>query len=235
MKKILITGSNSRFCNLLKKQFFGKNIFYTNKKQLNILNINSIEKVFKKIKPRILVHIAGLSRPMNLHDKNISDSIDKNIIGTCNLVKICKKYNVKIIYFSTSYVYQGIKGNYSETDPVLPINNYAWSKLGGECAVQMYKNSLILRLCITEKPFIHKFAFKDAITSFLYIDDFIPNFKKLIHEKGIINVGGSRKSIYDFARETSSNVKPKLRKKLKFPKDISINIKKFRKILRRNK
>ena len=99
----------------------------------------------------------------------------------------------------------------------------------------MYKNSLILRLCITEKPFIHKFAFKDAITSFLYIDDFIPNFKKLIHGKGIINVGGSRKSVYDFARETSSNVKPRYRKKLKFPKDISINIKKFRKILSREK
>ncbi len=235
MKKILITGSKSRFCKLLKKQFFGKNIFYTTKKQLNILNINSIEKAFKKIKPGILVHIAGLSRPMNLHDKNISDSIDKNIIGTCNLVKICKKYNVKIIYFSTNYVYQGTRGNYSENDPVLPINNYAWSKLGGECAVQMYKNSLILRLCITEKPFIHKFAFKDTITSFLYIDDFIPNFKKLIHEKGIINVGGSRKSVYDFARETSASVKPRYRKKLKFPKDISINIKKFRKILSRDK
>ena len=235
MKKILITGSKSRFCKLLKKRFFGKNIFYTTKKQLNILNINSIEKAFKKIKPGILVHIAGLSRPMDLHDKNISDSIDKNIIGTCNLVKICKKFNVKIIYFSTNYVYQGTRGNYSENDPVLPINNYAWSKLGGECAVQMYKNSLILRLCITEKPFIHKFAFKDAMTSFLYIDDFIPNFKKLIHEKGIINVGGSRKSVYDFARETSLNVKPKYRKKLKFPKDISINIKKFRKILSRDK
>ena len=51
MKKILITGSKSRFCKLLKKQFFGKNIFYTTKKQLNILDINSIEKAFKKIKP----------------------------------------------------------------------------------------------------------------------------------------------------------------------------------------
>ena len=36
------------------------------------------------------------------------------------------------------------KGNYSEEDPVKPWNNYGWSKLGGECAVQMYKNSLIL-------------------------------------------------------------------------------------------
>ena len=39
-----------------------------------------------------------------------------------------------------------------ENSPVLPMNNYAWSKLGGESAVHMYKNSLILRLNMTEKP-----------------------------------------------------------------------------------
>ena len=31
------------------------------------------------------------------------------------------------------------KGNYKESDPVKPFNNYGFSKLGGECAVQMYK------------------------------------------------------------------------------------------------
>ena len=100
-----------------------------------------MKKFLKKLSQEFCTYCWTISS-MNLHDKNISDSIDKNIIGTCNLVKICKKYNVKIIYFSTSYVYQGIKGNYSETDPVLPINNYAWSKLEVN-VVQMYKNSLI--------------------------------------------------------------------------------------------
>ena len=65
----------------------------------------------------------------------------------------------------------------------------------------MYKNSLILRLCITEKPFIHKYAFKNAISSFLFINDFVPIFKKLINEKGIINIGGKRRSIYNFAKK----------------------------------
>ena len=36
---------------------------------------------------------------------------------------------------------QALKGNYKETDFLMPWNNYGWSKLGGECAVQMYKNS----------------------------------------------------------------------------------------------
>ena len=72
------------------------------------------------------------------------------------LLKICEKNNVKLIYFSTGYVYACIKGNYKETDPVKPFNNYGFSKLGGECAVQMYKNSLILRITMTEKPFVTK-------------------------------------------------------------------------------
>ena len=79
---------------------------------------------------------------MDVHKKNITKSINTNIIGTANIVKACQKNNIKLIYFSTNYVYQGIKGNYSETDPVLPINNYAISKFGGECSVQMYENSL---------------------------------------------------------------------------------------------
>ena len=73
---------------------------------------------------------------MAKHDRNISESIDKNIIGTCNIVKISEKYNIKLIYFSTNYVYQGTKGNYKETDPVLPVNIMLGRNLE-ECAVQM--------------------------------------------------------------------------------------------------
>ena len=57
-------------------------------------------------------------------------------------------------------------------------------KTRGECAVQMYHNSLILRVCMTENPFIHKFAFKDLITNFIFHDDVVKMFPKLI-KKGV--------------------------------------------------
>ena len=59
------------------------------------------------------------------------------------------------------------KGNYNEEDALKPWNNYSWSKLGGECAVQMYKNSLILRITMTEKPFAYKRAYTNLKTNFL--------------------------------------------------------------------
>ena len=46
---------------------------------------------------------------MDIHEKNINKSISLNIIGTANLVNACSKYKIKIIYFSTSYIYPGQK------------------------------------------------------------------------------------------------------------------------------
>ena len=178
--KIVITGGQGRFANTLKKSTLKLNLIYPNKRQLNVLSVFSIKKYLKKYKPKYLIHCAALSRPMDIHDKNISKSIDLNIIGTSNIVKICSQLNIKLIYFSTGYVYPGIKGNYKETDPVLPINNYAWSKLGGECAVAMYKNSLILRITMCEKPFLHKKAFHDIETNFMYHQDLVKVLPKIL-------------------------------------------------------
>lgn len=234
IKKIIFTGGYGRFGSKFKKTTKLKNIYFPLRKELNILSIKSIEKYIKKIKPRILIHAAGLSRPMNIHEKNIPESIDANIIGTCNLVKICSKYNIKIIYFSTSYVYPGKTGNYSENSPLLPYNNYSWSKLGGECAVHMYNNSLILRLSMTEKPFVHKYAFTDLITNFIFHEKIINMIPKLIKFKGIINVGGKTSSVYNFVKKHNKSVK-KVKTlsyvKKKIPLNHSMNLKKLYNIL----
>ena len=108
--------------------------------------------------------------------------------------------NIKFIYLSTNYVYRGLKGNYKETDSLKPWNNYAWSKLGGECAAQMYKNSLIIRVCMTEKPFIHKKAYANVKLNFMFQEDAAKLVLKIIDKKGIINLGGPSQTIYNFAK-----------------------------------
>ena len=230
MKKILVTGGEGRFARELKKTNQKNKFIFVKKKELNILKFKSIIKVLKKFKPKIVLHLAGLSRPMNIHEKNLSKSISLNIIGTCNLVVACEKLNIKIIYFSTSYIYPGKKGNYKETDGVLPWNNYGWSKLGGECAVQMYKNSLILRACMTEKPFIHKNAYANVKSNFIFHSDFIKIFLKLINKKGIFNIGGKNQSIYEFAKISNKNIKKKFSKG-EFPLLQGMNLNKIKKYI----
>ncbi len=232
-KKIVITGGNSRFAKELSQSFNGKNIIYTSRKQLDILDVKSIENCLNKYKPKYLVHLASLSRPMIIHEENINSSIDANIIGTANIVKKCSDKNIKLIYFSTGYVYPGVNGNYHEDDPINPVNNYAWSKLGGEASVKLYKNSLILRLNMTEFPFIHDKAFNDAKSNFLYKKDVIKILPKILDETGIINIGSKKsESIYSFAKKTKPNVKPVSVKSVKnFPKDSSVNIDRLNYIL----
>jgi len=228
-KKIIVTGGDGRFAKVLKNAQLGLNLIFPTKAQLNITKILSIENYIKKHKPGYLIHCAALSRPMNIHEKDISKSIDINIIGTANIVKACSNFNLKLIYFSTGYVYPGLKGNYKETDGVLPINNYAWSKLGGECSVAMYKNSLILRITMCEKPFIHKKAFYDIETNFIYQEDVAKIMPKIIDETGIINIGGKTQSVYNFVRASNKDIKKTSGKKL-FPPRPSMNISKFKKL-----
>ena len=159
------------------------------------MSSNSIKKNLRKHKPKYILHLAGLSRPMKIHDSNIEKSIKLNIIGTCNLVNEASNLGIKLIYLSTSYVYQGTKGNYKEEDAVKPWNNYSWSKLGGECAVQMYRNSLIIRLCMTEKPFVHKKAYANVKSNFIFQEDAAKIIVKLLNKKGIINVGGPSQTV----------------------------------------
>ena len=231
---ILVTGGNGRFAKILKKENKKLNLKFLNKKDLNILNQNSIEKCFAKLKPKIVFHCAGLSRPMKIHEVNISKSIDLNIIGTANMVKACEKYNVKIIYFSTGYVYEGKKGNYSEKDPVKPFNNYGLSKLGGETSVLMYKNSLILRITMMEKPFPYKKAYNNLISNFMYHDDLVKLLPFIVNQTGIINIGGKKQSIYDFVKKTNKNItKYKLSKNSKLPKNQTMNLNQLKKILKK--
>ena len=229
---ILVTGGEGKFAKVLKSKNKILNFYFANKKECNILKIDTIDNIVKKIKPKIILHCAALSRPMTIHEKNIIKSIDLNIIGTSNVTKVCKKNNIKLIYFSTGYVYEGKKGNYHEEDPVKPFNNYGLSKLGGECAVKMYKNSLILRITMTEKPFKFKEAYSDLISNFIFHEDLVKILPKILNQRGIINIGGKSQSVYSFAKTFNKNIK-KIRSKkgVKLPLRQDMNTSKLKRLL----
>ena len=67
---ILVTGGNGRFVQTLKKKV-NFNFKFLTKKELNILKPNLIDKCLLKYKPKMLIHTAGLSRPMQQHNKDI--------------------------------------------------------------------------------------------------------------------------------------------------------------------
>ena len=68
MSIIVVTGGSGRFGLTLKKFKTKHKIYFPTKNQLDILN-EKIKNYIKKIKPKFLIHMAGLSRPMNIHKK----------------------------------------------------------------------------------------------------------------------------------------------------------------------
>ena len=74
--KIVVTGGNGRFGSILKKIKNKYKLIFPNKYELNILNFNIIKKYLRAKKPKFLLHLAGLSRPMELHEKHINKSIN---------------------------------------------------------------------------------------------------------------------------------------------------------------
>ena len=230
-KKTLFTGGSG----LLGKEFkkILPEIDYPSSKDFNIMNYEQMENYIKGTQYNILIHAAAFTSPPKI-DQNPLLAIDTNIIGTANVVKICMKHNIKLIYISTDYVFNGEKGNYKEDDPVYPVNKYAWSKLGGECAVRLYDNSLIIRTSFGPNVFPYEKAFIDQWTSRESVEKIANMIAALLDKDvtGVVHVGGPRKTVFEYAKSLSpqKNIKPISIHQMNFtiPKDTSLNVERFK-------
>ena len=231
---ILISGGGGNLATKLSQCTTDYTLVPLSKERLDICNISRVRAWLDALQPKYFIHTAALTRPMKLHTDNPALSINTNIIGTANIVQECMKRDIKLIYISTDYVYPGTDGDYLETDPVLPVNEYAWSKLGGECAVRLYKNSLILRMALCQKPFPHPKALVDIKKSYLYMDEASKVILKLKDEFGIINVGGKPMTPYEFIKQENKNIeKVSLTEvsDVNMAKDSTMNINKLKNLL----
>ena len=182
-----------------------------------------------------MIHCGALVSPPKVNEK-VDEAIQNNIIGTALLSSICFQRGIKLVYISTDYVFSGEKGNYSETDELLPQNKYAWSKLGGEAAVHMLDNFVIIRLSFGPDLFPYKAAFIDQYTSRETASNIVKKIKKvaLSDFKGVINVGTDRKTVYEYALSTGATDIDRISindMNVKMPVDTSLNTSLYKSII----
>jgi dTDP-4-dehydrorhamnose reductase len=196
---ILFTGGNGLLGSEFKKQL--PNAIYVDLPEFDVTNYNLMDEFIKNSNFKLIIHAAAFTSPPKI-DTDPLKAIDVNIIGTSNVVKICMKNNIKLIYLSTDYVFKGDKGNYKEEDPVYPVNKYAISKLGGECAVRLYDNALIIRTSFGPNIFPFPKAFVDQWTTRVCVAEITKKIISLIDcdATGILHVGGKRQTVFQYAK-----------------------------------
>jgi len=153
----------------------------------------------------VIIHAAAFTSPPKVEGKP-SQAVLVNIVGTANLMTLCEHRGIKLIYISTDYVFKGKTGFYEEDDDLNPINKYAWTKLGGECAVRCYDNSLIVRTSFGENEFPYPKAFVDQMTGRITVDEFAEELKRIVKMDvtGVLHVGHSEpRSVYEYAKAIS--------------------------------
>lgn len=148
MKKILITGGNGLVGKYLNKKIDKEKyiVFSFGKEELDITNKENCFKIFKEIKPDVVIHLAALT-DVDYCEKNSVKAYKVNSEGTKNISEISSEFNSFIIYLSTDFVFDGKKRSpYDEKDEPNPINIYGKSKLKGEEYIKKFsKKYLIIR------------------------------------------------------------------------------------------
>lgn len=206
IKKIAITGKSGLLSQELQKLY--TDLIVLDSDNYNIIDSN-ISKKLKLIAPNIIIHAAAIT-DSNIVKQNPVSAINTNIIGTANICNYCIQSHTRLIYISTDYVYEGTNGNYKETDSVLPYNEYAWTKLGGECSVKLVPNSLIIRTSFGSSKFPYSGAWANQLVSKDYVDVIAPMILNAILSShiGILNIGTDAKSLYEYAIKRNNYIHP---------------------------
>jgi dTDP-4-dehydrorhamnose reductase len=96
--------------------------------------------------PDVIVHCGALTH-VDYCESHEEESYQKTVQSTLTLIALAKQCNAKLVYFSTDYVFDGLRGPYREDDVVNPLSVYGRHKLEAEQAVlRDIGNALVLRV-----------------------------------------------------------------------------------------
>jgi dTDP-4-dehydrorhamnose reductase len=172
--KILLTGKHGQVGFELNKKLSALyDVIAIGREDLDLNRPNDISAFINKLKPDLIIHPAAYTAV----DKAESESetvYQVNVASSQALAIKANELNIPIIYFSTDYVFDGLKKeSYLEEDKTYPQSLYGKTKLEGEEAIKQYPKHIILRA---------SWVFG------IHGHNFIKTILKLIQEKDNLNV-----------------------------------------------
>ncbi len=182
---------------------------------LNLNNPRNISDVLRQEVPDIVVHVGGLTS-VNYCERNKEEATRVNTDATKSIID---NFDGKVVYISTNYVFDGSRGDYTESDSTNPINHYGLTKSQAEEIILGKTNNLVIRFGSVygynpqNNKFFNRFfesgkpkkeidGCPELILSPTYLGDVVNNFERFLEYDGIIHfTSGSPLSEYDFFAE----------------------------------
>lgn len=144
-----ITGANGLIGNYLVQtapQFAPQwRVRALTRADFDLLDFAAVEREFKKEKPRLVIHCAAIT-VVSEAQKNPALARRVNVEVAKMLAELSAE--IPFVFFSTDLIFDGRKGNYTETDATNPLHVYGETKLAAEEIVMKNSRHLVIRTSI---------------------------------------------------------------------------------------
>lgn len=229
--RALITGGKGRLGTALTqyaRRFKNVSVTALGKDELDVRNLGQVHTAIAE--SDLVIHCAGVLSAVSEKDHRLA--WDTNVEGTANVATCCEVHKSRLVHISTDYVFDGNEGNYAEDCPPSPVNYYGFTKAVAESIVDctVLGSSLVLRCPFRyEGPWGYAKAFSDQWISGRVIGEVVPDIWKAALDddlRGMLHIGGPRKNILDFARESTPEVGSCTRAEFtdfRIPMDVSLD------------
>ncbi|CVH78740.1 dTDP-4-dehydrorhamnose reductase [Clostridiales bacterium CHKCI006] len=146
--KVLVTGVNGQLGHDIVEECQKRNIeaIGVDVKEMDITDAHKVNEVITETKPDAIIHCAAWTAVDKAEDE-VEQCRKVNCEGTRNIVNVCEKLDLPLMYFSTDYVFDG-QGEepWNEYDERHPLNVYGKTKYEGELEVERLKKHFIIRI-----------------------------------------------------------------------------------------
>lgn len=136
--KVLVTGVKGQLGYDVVKDLEkrGHQPIGVDREEMDLMDNEAIRTFIMNLKPEAIIHCAAYTA-VDKAEEEVEVCYQINAEAAQVIAECAKALDVKLIYISTDYVFDGTKdGEYVETDLPNPINVYGASKLKGEQYVQ---------------------------------------------------------------------------------------------------
>ena len=152
--RVLITGSAGLLGRSLLKELARDHVISAPAlEELNVLRREETLAYINRVKPDLIIHAAAYTA-VDRAEEEERQALALNVEGSRTVAEGARRCRSFLIYISTDYVFDGLKGHpYTEDDPPAPLNVYGRSKLAGEGVIsETALEHLIIRTAWTYGP-----------------------------------------------------------------------------------